>query len=145
MLYNCLSPNFLKYLFLALSFKSYICHYFDLYSQPRSTKGSKIEHTMVLIKKNLDLNKGCINILNAVDLWQGIKEQHRPCIFINLTNDCSNFLKQLHVVHYLTTVLCLYRYNFCNYMYKYFLCITACSCICWQTLGIKVRNIFVCF
>lgn len=63
-----LSPNSLKYLFLALSFKSYICHYFDLDSQTRSTQGSKIEHTMVLIKKNLDLNKGCINILNAVDL-----------------------------------------------------------------------------
>lgn len=143
MLYNCLSPNSLKYLFLALSFKSYICHYFDLDSQTRSTQGSKIEHNMVLIKKNLDLNKGCINILNAVDLWQGIKEQHSPCIFINLTNDCSNFLKQLHVVHYLTTVLCLGTI-FATTCVKKFLCITACSCICCQTLGIKVRNIFVC-
>lgn len=145
MLYNCLSPNFLKYLFLALSFKSYIRHYFDLYSQPRSTQGSKIEHTMVLIKKNLDLNKGCINILNAIDLWQGIKEQHRPCIFINLTNDCSTWFLKTATCSSLLDNRSLPRYNFCNYMYKYFLCITACSCICWQTLGIKVRNIFVCF
>lgn len=119
MLYNCLSPNSVKYLFLALSFKSYICHYFDLDSQTRSTQGSKIEHTMVLIeKKNLDLNKGCINILNAVDLWQGIKEQHSPCIFINLTNDCSNFLIKTATCSSLLDNCSLPRYNFCNYMCK---------------------------